>query len=363
MAGRAHHVSSASATPKAGRWCPMREKSTRRCWRASLRSGLEIGSQPAAAARLAQLDASVAAAARSEGGLARIPTFCAGCPHNGSTKVPEGSRALAGIGCHYMAQWMDRETSTFTHMGGEGMTWVGQAPFVTTPHVFQNLGDGTYFHSGHLAIRHAPGHRHAHHLQDPVQRCGGHDRRPGARWAAHAGGHCTPGARRGRERGGRGQRRSAQVRARLLPARRDGSRARAARCRAAQVARATRRDGADLRPDLRRGKAPPPQEGQPGGVEAPRLHQRSGLRRLRRLRRAIELCCGGAAGDRVRPQTQDQPIGMQQGPVLRERLLPELRHGRWGDVAQGAGGQDVARRARELAGSSTIPSPGGATRC
>jgi indolepyruvate ferredoxin oxidoreductase len=83
----------------------------------------------------------------------RIPFFCSGCPHNTSTKVPEGSRALAGIGCHYMVLWMDRETSTFTHMGGEGVTWVGHAPFTSEQHVFANLGDGTYFHSGLLAIR------------------------------------------------------------------------------------------------------------------------------------------------------------------------------------------------------------------
>jgi indolepyruvate ferredoxin oxidoreductase len=83
----------------------------------------------------------------------RIPHFCSGCPHNTSTKVPEGSRALAGIGCHYMVLWMDRETETFTHMGAEGVTWVGHAPFTNEKHVFVNLGDGTYFHSGILAIR------------------------------------------------------------------------------------------------------------------------------------------------------------------------------------------------------------------
>ncbi len=83
----------------------------------------------------------------------RIPTFCSGCPHNTSTKVPEGSRALAGIGCHYMVIWQDRETSTFTHMGAEGVSWIGQAPFTDTKHVFTNLGDGTYFHSGIMAIR------------------------------------------------------------------------------------------------------------------------------------------------------------------------------------------------------------------
>ena len=83
----------------------------------------------------------------------RIPYFCPGCPHNSSTVVPEGSRAYAGIGCHYMAHWMDRNTEGFTQMGGEGANWVGEAPFSKTKHVFQNLGDGTYIHSGSLAIR------------------------------------------------------------------------------------------------------------------------------------------------------------------------------------------------------------------
>jgi len=83
----------------------------------------------------------------------RQPWFCSGCPHNSSTKVPEGSRAYAGIGCHYMVQWMDRETTGFTHMGGEGANWIGEAPFSTRSHVFQNLGDGTYNHSGVQAIR------------------------------------------------------------------------------------------------------------------------------------------------------------------------------------------------------------------
>jgi indolepyruvate ferredoxin oxidoreductase len=85
----------------------------------------------------------------------RVPHYCSGCPHNTSTQVPEGSRALGGIGCHYMVTWMDRKTDTFTQMGGEGVTWCGQAPFTETSHVFQNLGDGTYFHSGSLAIRQA----------------------------------------------------------------------------------------------------------------------------------------------------------------------------------------------------------------
>src|ERR1700742_603399 len=83
----------------------------------------------------------------------RLPYFCSGCPHNSSTKVPEGMRAYAGIGCHYMAQWMDRSTLGYTHMGGEGANWIGEAPFSNRNHVFQNIGDGTYNHSGYMAIR------------------------------------------------------------------------------------------------------------------------------------------------------------------------------------------------------------------
>ena len=74
----------------------------------------------------------------------RIPYFCSGCPHNSSTVVPQGMRAYAGIGCHYMAQWMDRSTQGYTQMGGEGANWIGEAPFSNRNHVFQNLGDGTY---------------------------------------------------------------------------------------------------------------------------------------------------------------------------------------------------------------------------
>jgi indolepyruvate ferredoxin oxidoreductase len=83
----------------------------------------------------------------------RTPFFCSGCPHNTSTRVPEGSRAVAGIGCHYMTVWMDRSTTTFSQMGGEGVSWVGQSAFTTDKHVFANLGDGTYYHSGLLAVR------------------------------------------------------------------------------------------------------------------------------------------------------------------------------------------------------------------
>ncbi len=105
--------------------------------------------------RLRWMDEKEAEMALPRAQFPRVPHYCSGCPHNTSTKVPEGSRALAGIGCHYMVTWMDRDTDTFTHMGGEGVTWAGQAAFTDTAHVFQNLGDGTYFHSGSLAIRQA----------------------------------------------------------------------------------------------------------------------------------------------------------------------------------------------------------------
>jgi indolepyruvate ferredoxin oxidoreductase len=104
-------------------------------------------------ARLAIIEAKERSLLAIELKADRTPWFCSGCPHNTSTKVPEGSRAMAGIGCHYMALWMDRATTGFTQMGGEGVPWVGQQPFTNESHIFANLGDGTYFHSGLLAIR------------------------------------------------------------------------------------------------------------------------------------------------------------------------------------------------------------------
>jgi indolepyruvate ferredoxin oxidoreductase len=113
---------------------------------------------PIITARLKFLEAKETALAKPRAKAARIPYFCSGCPHNTSTTVPEGSKALAGIGCHYMAIWIRPEqTISFTQMGGEGVPWVGMQPFTETKHIFANLGDGTYFHSGLLAIRAAVG--------------------------------------------------------------------------------------------------------------------------------------------------------------------------------------------------------------
>ena len=88
-------------------------------------------------------------------GANRMPYFCSGCPHNTSTRVPEGSSTLAGIGCHFMASWMDRDTEGLLQMGGEGVNWITRSKFNGNRHVFQNLGDGTFYHSGSMAIRQA----------------------------------------------------------------------------------------------------------------------------------------------------------------------------------------------------------------
>ena len=122
---------------------------------------------PIVAARLDAIFPGLGLAARAEAlrpapertitvaGATRTPYFCSGCPHNTSTRVPEGSQALAGIGCHFMASWMDRETTSLIQMGGEGVNWAASSRFTGRGHVFQNLGEGTYYHSGSMAIRQA----------------------------------------------------------------------------------------------------------------------------------------------------------------------------------------------------------------
>jgi indolepyruvate ferredoxin oxidoreductase len=112
-----------------------------------------VGPNEEIAQRVAQLKEAQRILAETTDVALRIPYFCSGCPHNSSTVVPQGMRAYAGIGCHYMAQWMDRSTLGYTQMGGEGANWIGEAPFSKRAHVFQNLGDGTYNHSGYMAIR------------------------------------------------------------------------------------------------------------------------------------------------------------------------------------------------------------------
>jgi indolepyruvate ferredoxin oxidoreductase len=114
---------------------------------------LRYGHNEAIAGHVSRLKEAQRVLAVTQDVAVRTPYFCSGCPHNSSTVVPEGARAYAGIGCHFMAQWMDRSTLGYTHMGGEGANWIGEAPFSKRNHVFQNLGDGTYNHSGYMAIR------------------------------------------------------------------------------------------------------------------------------------------------------------------------------------------------------------------
>ncbi|MEY3273697.1 MAG: hypothetical protein RLZZ341_2603, partial [Pseudomonadota bacterium] len=250
----------------------------------------------------------------------RAPWFCSGCPHNTSTRVPEGSRAVAGIGCHFMAVWMDRSTSTFTQMGGEGVPWVGQAPFTTENHVFANLGDGTYFHSGLLAIRQsiAAGVNITYKLlyNDAVAMTGG--QQVGERPEGHsvlqipqrAADPEEPG-QRGREEARHRHRRAGQVRGRDARSRRHRAPPRRARPHPARAARDPGHHGADLRPDLRHREAPPQEARQAGRPGPARRHQRTGVRGLRRLLGPEQLPERGAAGDRVRPQAPHQPEHLQ----------------------------------------------------
>ena len=136
------------AVPGQGRARSERRRDLHR--RAAAQGTRRTSRSPAHVARLKEAQRVLA---ETQDVAVRMPYFCSGCPHNSSTVVPEGSRAYAGIGCHYMVQWMDRSTLGFTQMGGEGANWIGEAPFSKRPHVFQNLGDGTYNHSGYMAIR------------------------------------------------------------------------------------------------------------------------------------------------------------------------------------------------------------------
>ena len=260
--------------------------------------------------------------------ITRTPYFCSGCPHNTSTKVPEGSRAFAGIGCHFMALWMDRSTETYTHMGGEGVPWVGVAPFTKEEHVFANLGDGTYFHSGSLAIRQAvaSGANITYKIlyNDATAMTGGQ----------HVDGELSPQqitfqlhSEGIREIYLVSENPTAYPASDIAPgvkvAHRDELDAVQKTCRKVKGASAivfVQTCAAEKRRRRKRGT-----DGRSG---APRHDQSGGLRRLRRLLGAVELHFGRAAGNRDGPQAHHQPVDLQQGLFLPEGLLPVLRHHR-----------------------------------
>ena len=288
--------------------------------------------------RVARLKEAQARLAETQDVAVRIPYFCSGCPHNSSTVVPEGSRAYAGIGCHYMAQWMDRSTLGFTQMGGEGANWIGEAPFSRRPHVFQNIGDGTYNHSGYMAIRAsiAAGVNITYKIlyNDAVAMTGGQmhdgnltvpiDRRPGRGRRRQT--HC------------RGQRRAEEISVRHQMA---GGRHLPSPRRPAAGAEGAVADPRlhhpDLRPDLRRREAPSQEARHVPRPGEARHHQRAGLRGLRRLRREVELRLGAAAANRMGAQAHHRSVVLQQGLLLREGLLPVLRHRAWRATEEGQG--------------------------
>ncbi len=287
---------------------------------------------------------------------ARLPYFCSGCPHNSSTKVPEGSRAYAGIGCHYMVQWMDRSTTGFTHMGGEGANWIGEAPFSTRGHVFQNLGDGTYNHSGVQAIRAAllAGTTITYKIlyNDAVAMTGGQKNDGGLtaeqivrELVAMGVPHVAVVYDEKEDVDPKGFPSGVGVHERAQM-----------EIRSKGMRDARGRVGHRLYPDLCRRKAASAQAGQFRRPRQARLHQHRCLRRLRRLRGAIELRLDRAGRDRAGPQAGDRPVVLQQGFLLSQRVLPVVPHvgGRdgapwWNDRAEPAGhaGTGAARDRRD----------------
>ena len=248
-----------------------------------------------------------------------------------------------------MATWMDRSTADL-HARWAARASPGSARrrSPTTPHVFANLGDGTYFHSGLLAIRAAVAAERQHHLQDPLQRRGRDDRRPAGRRPAHRAADRAPARRRGRRADRRRHRRAARSYARSPTCRRACTVRHRDELDAVQreLRETAGRHGADLRPDLRRREAPPPQ-----ARHVPRPGRSASSSTSWSARAAATAACKSncvsvdAARDRVRPQARDRPVLLQQGLLLRQGLLPELRHRRGRQAAQGQG---AGRRRRRL---------------
>ena len=294
------------------------------------------------------------AADRPDGLLRRIPAFCAGCPHATSTKLPDGSFASAGIGCHFMAMDDGPGTRTFTHMGGEGAPFVGLSSFTEMKHMFANLGDGTYQHSGSLAIRQAVAAKtritYKLLFNDAVAMTGGQPAEGGPTVPHIAAQLAAEGVQRIAI--------VADEADRLPPAsalppgvtRHTRDELDAVQTRVARLRGAV---GADLRSGLRHGEAPAAQARLDGAADAACRDQRSGVRELRRLFGAIRLYRDRAGGNRARAEAADQSDKLQCRSVVPEGVLPEFRDpggaaggARCGYAVAGAGGGTGRRRCR-----------------
>ena len=276
--------------------------------------------------RIALLEGQRERASAYQAKFQRTPYFCSGCPHNTGTRIPDGSVALAGIGCHFLAQRMERNTKTWTHMGAEGVSWVGMAPFTDLKHVFVNIGDGTYYHSGLLAIRQAvaAGVNVTYKIlyNDATAMTGGQpiDGPISVAQITH------------QMHGESVQRIAVVSDAPEKFNRRD-------------FAEGTTLDHRDQLDAVQRELREYP------GTSVLIYEQTCGTEKRRRRKRGtlaepdkrvfindrvcegcgdcsvqIELPVGAAAGDRIRPQARHRPVRLQQGLLLREGLLPELRH-------------------------------------
>ena len=215
----------------------------------------------------------------------RTAWYCSGCPHNSSTHAVDGSIVSAGIGCHTMAMWMDRNVVMGTHMGAEGAQWIGMAPFTDTKHIFQNMGDGTYAHSGSLAIRYCASTNA--NITFKVLR-NAHTSMTGGQADHGRGAAREPGVRPAGQRRQEGHRHQRPPRGDQRPARRHrGLASRPARRGPARAGGDARHDGAGARPGMRGRTAPRAQPRQGRGAGRSHRHQRTRLRRLRRLRRQV----------------------------------------------------------------------------
>ena len=259
--------------------------------------------------RVSRLKQAQSAVAAMTDVSARTPYFCSGCPHNSSTVVPQGMRAYAGIGCHFMSQWMDRNTLGWTHMGGEGANWIGEAPFSKRKHVFQNLGDGTYNHSGYLAIRAAAASgvnvTYKILFNDAVAMTGGQRNDGGLSVPIIARQVAAEGAKKIVVVTDEPWKYPADANFPAGVTIHHRDELMAVQTSLADVAGLI---GADLRPDLRGREAAPPQARPVPRSRQARGDQRARLRGLRRLRRAVELRVGAAARDRMGPQAHHRSV-------------------------------------------------------